>query len=178
MLNVHLTYEVPVGKGNASASILGKYYSNGRRSLVGNGTLNAVNPNATLPYNGTQLPVFSQDNLAGINTTEQYSNYYGGPNAFTAGSDSFDVAVKLQAQVPITGRMLLMMEILISNPFNRIKRNQGYDWSSDMATDWTGASSPVAGRPLAQFNHPWGTADNANYFDSGRTFSFNVGMKF
>jgi hypothetical protein len=178
MLNMYLMYEVPMGKGSASASILGKYYTNGRRSLIGYGNLNSANPNSTLPYKGTQLPVFALDNLSGQNTSEQYSIYYGGPNAFTAGSDSFDLAVKLQARLPLAGRVILMSEILISNPFNRINRNSIYDWGSDGVTDWTGVSTPVAGRALSQFSHPWGFADNSNYYDGGRSFSFNIGLKF
>jgi len=178
MLNMHLTYEVPVGKGNASASILGKYYTNGRRSLVGYGNLNATNPNVTLPYNGVQLPVVYMGIAEGFNLPQQYSVYYGNPNAFTAGSDSFDVALKLQAQIPLAGRFALMAEILVSNPFNRINRTQIYDWGSDTSSDPNSGSFPVPGRPLAQFNHPWGYADNANYYDGGRTFSFNIGLKF
>lgn len=178
MLNAFLTYEVPVGKGNMSASILGKYYTGGRRSLVGYGNLNVNNPYATLPYNGVQLPVFAMGIAEGFNIAQQYSLYYGSPNGFTGGYDAFDVSLKLQAQIPLASRMVLLTEILVTNPFNHISQRQMYDWNNDMSFDPNVGSAPVLGRPLAQFNMPWGTANNANYYDAGRTVSFNIGLKF
>ena len=42
-----------------------------------------------------------------------------------------------------------------------------------------GENVPIVGRPLGQFaNHPWGYAGDNSYYDRGRTWSFNVGLKF
>jgi len=178
MLNMYLSYLVPMGKGNVSGSILGKYYNQGQRSLVGYGNLNVSNPDATLSYKGMQLPVVAVDGNSGQNLNQQYAIYYGAPNAFTSGSDIFALSMKLQAQIPL-GKVMFLTEVMIDNPFNRINRSGIYDWGSNNELGSDGvANTPVSGRPLAQFNRSWGYADNHNYYDGGRTFSFNVGLKF
>jgi|GEM_PF-1433766 len=187
MLNVHLTYEQPVGKGNVSASVMAKLYNNGQRTYAGTKAMwDSVNPFATLPYTsgGTtvDLPVFAIDAVASANGTAspRYNIYYGGLNGFSSDyGDNLDIAMKLQGQLPLMNKLMLMVEIQIDNPFNRISRNHIYDWGSDAASDWTGANTPIVGRPLGQFtNHPWGYAGDSSYYDRGRTWSFNIGLKF
>jgi len=175
MLNLYFTWVIPVGKGNVSASILGKYYSAGQRSLAGSRNLNLSNPDAT--YNG--LPVVAADGNVGQNLNQVLNLYYGGANAFSAGNDILSTDLKLQAQIPLAGRVTLVSEISVWNPFNRINRNSIYDWGSgnELGSDGI-ASVPIAGRPLSQFNRAWGYAGNSAYYDSGRTWSFNVGLKF
>jgi hypothetical protein len=187
MLNVHFTYEVPVGRGNVSASILAKLYNNGLRSLAGTSAMwDAVNPYSTLAYNanGTtvNLPVFAIDSVASTTGTSspRYHTYLGGLNAFSSNyNDNLDIAMKLQGELPITSHLMLVAEIEIDNPFNRINKNHIYDWGSDVAADWTGENTPIVGRPLSQFSiHPWGYAGDSSYYDSGRTWSLNIGLKF
>jgi hypothetical protein len=188
MLNVYFTYEVPVGKGNVSASILGKLYNNGQRSLAGGSAMwEATNPNARLPYTNpdgsvSSLPVFALDSAVSNNysASPKYNTYYGSLNQFSSAyGDNLDISMKLQGQLPLGRWVMLVAEVQIENPFNRITRNHIYDWGSDAGTDWTGASTPIVGRPLGQFNnHAWGYSGDSSYYDRGRTWSFNVGLKF
>jgi len=175
MLNLYLTWVHPIGKGNISASILGKYYSAGLRSLTGSRNLNTANPLAT--YQG--LPVVAVDGNVGQNLNQQMNFYYGSPNSYSAGNDIFTTALKLQANIPLASRISFVTEITISNPFNKINRNSQYDWGGNNELGSDGISSvPIPGRPLSQFLRPWGYAGNSNYYDQGRTWSLNAGLKF
>lgn len=175
MLNVLLTYQVPVGKGNLSASLLGKLYNAGQRSLVGTSNLNLSNPYAS--WQG--LPIVAVDGNVGQNLNQVLDRYYGTPNGFSAGNDVFSTSLKLQARLPIAGRVAFVTEISVWNPFNRINRNSSYDWGSPGEQGTDGVSSmPIPGRPLGQFNYPWGYAGNSTYYDQGRTWSFNAGLTF
>jgi hypothetical protein len=175
MLNLLLTYQVPVGKGNLSASLLGKLYNQGQRSLAGTSNLNLSNPETS--YQG--LPIVAVDGNVGQNLNQVLERYDGTPNGFSAGNEVFNTSMKLQARLPITGRVSFVTEITISNVFNRINRNSIYDWGSGGEVGTDGVSDlPIPGRPLGQFNHPWGYAGNSAYYDQGRTWSFNAGITF
>ena len=175
MLNMYLTWVVPVGRGNISASILGKLYNNGQRSLMGSSNMNITNPYST--YQG--LAVVAADGNVGQNLSQTLNHYYGTPNAYSAGNDIFNTTLKLQAKLPLTTKVTFITEITVSNPFNRINQNSMYDWGSAGETGTDGVSNmPIPGRPLGQFIQPWGYAGNSNYYDQGRTWTFNAGLKF
>ena len=120
---------------------------------------------------------------SGQNQNLSYNLYDRGLGAYTRGADEYSVDMKLQAQLPLVGRLALVMELQINNLFNRIQRTNLYDWGSDINYGGNeGANLPIGGRPLANFNRPWGYASyggNNGYYSDGRSFStFSIGLKF
>jgi len=181
-----LTYTLPVGKGNVSASMLGEYYTTGLRNLAASRSLGVTYPSGQRlnaqgqPVTTGGYEVIAQDPGSYQNTVANFNIYYGGVGAFTNGADVYNVNLKLQAQFPLFGRTMLTTYVQIDNLFNRVLQSHVYDWGyGDLDSDGV-QSSPIPGRALSYFHKPWGTAgDNSYINNAGRTFTqFSIGLKF
>lgn len=181
VLNAHLTYAQPVGKGNISISVLAKYTSTGLQNLYGTSFL--TKPDGTpLDFYGTNggRPVTYIDSaLGGTTTAAVWSNYLNAPGDFRYGADIYNINLRLQGQMPIARKLMLTAYIQVDNLFNRIlPTGQSLNnWTDGRST--THANPYIPGRPLADFYAPWGTKDSGAYYTAGRTFStLSVGLKF
>jgi hypothetical protein len=190
VLTAYLTYTMPIGKGNVSASVLGKYYTNGVRSLVAATATDWALPSSAAAVGLADYPIMQPN--AGIYQVPgepSYNRYYGAPGSYTSGSDVYTIDCKLQAEFPLAGRLMLTAYVQVNNLFNRILSTGSYDWGSsgELGKDGNGiANSPVPGRALASFNMPWGYKGDNSYYNTssgsyglGRTFTqFAIGLKF
>lgn len=179
VLNVYLVYVHPIGKGNVSASVLGNYTTSGVRSLFGVSDFkNLAQPPATL--NGYSVQAY--DAIAGQNVALNYNAYVGGLGAYKGGADQYHVDLKLQAEFPLSGRVIFTTYLQVSNLFNRILKTNAYDWGApgELATGGAvGNSQPVNGRPQGSFAYPWGYAGDNTYYLAGRSYTqFSAGLKF
>jgi len=185
VLHAFLTYVVPVGKGNVSASMLATYATSGVRTPNGVGALTVTEVDAANPAFGGRT-VQAIDNIAGQNLLLNYNKYLSPNGAFTRGTDIYTVDMKLQAQMPLAGKVMLMTYVQIKNIFNHLQKVSVYDWSGspngspEFGTGGSvGNSSPINGRPLGGFSQPWGFAGDNTYYSGGRTFTeFSIGLKF
>lgn len=178
VLNAYVSYLVPVGKGSLSGSILAKYVSTGIQDLYGTTAFD-------VPMTGTTasgVPVNYVDNTLTWSTTSlpTWNNYLAKPGTFRYGADVYAINARLQAQIPLQGRLMLTTYVQIDNLFNRIlPTGTPYnDWSMGRSTNH---SNPyVPGLPITAFNGaPWGLADSHYQYTAGRTFStFSVGLKY
>jgi hypothetical protein len=185
VLHAFLTYVVPIGKGNVSASVLTTYATSGVRTPNGVGSLTVatIDPSDPQFHGYTVQPI---DNIAGQNILLNYNKYLSPMGAFTRGTDIYTVDVKLQAQMPLAGKVMLTTYVQVKNVFNHLQRISVYDWSGasngtpEFGTGGSvGNSTPINGRPLGGFSQPWGFAGDNTYYSGGRTFTeFSVGLKF
>jgi hypothetical protein len=182
VVNAHLTYVQPVGKGNVSISILAKYTSTGLQNLYGTSFLTKPD-GSPLDFYGTNpsgtSATYIDAALGGSTTAPVWNNYLNAPGDFRYGADIYNVNLRLQGQMPVARKMMLTAYIQVDNLFNRIlPTGQALNnWTDGRST--THANPYIAGRPLAGFYAPWGTKDTFDYYISGRTFStLSVGLKF
>jgi hypothetical protein len=182
VLNAHLTYVQPVGKGNVSISVLAKYISTGLQNLYGTSFLTKPD-GSPLDFNGTNngLPVTYIDAaLGGTTTAPVWSNYLNAPGSFRYGADTYNVNLRLQGQMPVVRKMMLTAYLQVDNLFNRILPTGGAanNWTEGRST--THANPYIPGHPLADFSAgPWGLKDTYAYYTEGRTFTtLSVGLKF
>ncbi len=185
VLHAFLTYVVPIGKGNVSASTLATYSTSGVRTPNGVGVLKVADVDTgNAAFHGYSVQPI--DNVAGQNILLNYNTYSSPMGAFTRGTDIYTVDVKLQAQMPLAGKVMLTTYVQIKNIFNHLQRISVYDWSgssngtAEFGTGGSvGNSSPITGRPLGGFSQAWGTGNDNTYYSGGRTFTeFSVGLKF
>jgi hypothetical protein len=167
--HVWLVYTQPVGKGNVSLSLMTNYYTAGLSTLGGQIALNVPDVPGTINGYRTVLDTNSASS----------SLYYGGLGAYKNGSDSCTSDAKIQATAPLGKKVSFLLEVTITNVFNRIQDTGFYDWRTyqDFYRP-NGADSPIPGRPLAQFNLPWGYAGNHTYYNEGRSYGCSIGLKF
>ncbi|MBI1751845.1 MAG: carboxypeptidase regulatory-like domain-containing protein [Acidobacteria bacterium] len=185
VLHAFLTYVYPVGKGNISASFFGTYATSGVRQPNGVGTLSVAAIDESDPAFGGH-GVAPIDAISGQNITLNYNKYLSPMGAFTRGTDISTVDFKLQAQLPLAGKLMLTSYVQVRNIFNHIQKVSVYDWSGspngspEFGTGGSvGSSVPINGRPLGGFSTPWGFAGDNTYYSGGRTFTeFSVGLKF
>jgi hypothetical protein len=180
----HLTYVQPVGKGNVSVSVMAQYVSTGLQNLYGTSFL--TNPDGTpLAFSGNNptdgRPVTYVDSaLGGTTVAPVWSNYLNAPGDFRDGSDTYNVNLRLQGQMPLAGKLMLTAYLQVDNLFNRILPTgaAANNWTEGRST--THANPYIAGRPLTAFGAgPWGTTGTSAYYTGGRTFStLSVGLKF
>jgi hypothetical protein len=176
-----LTYLHHIGKGNVSASVMGSYSSATVRNFMGTSSLPVTSVDSsnaafggigvTMPdYNVAQFPV------------PTYGRYYGGAGSFTSGMDVYSIDLRLQAQLPISGKLMVTSYVQVNNLFNRINRTNTYDWGSggELGVNQdTNGNGPIDGRPLSVFNKPWGYSGDYRYYTAGRSYSeFAIGLKF
>jgi hypothetical protein len=177
VLNAHLTYAQPVGKGNVSVSVLAKYVSTGLQNLYGTSAFN-VSPYGT--YNGRPATyIDSALSATTLNSSAVWSNYLNAPGDFRYGADTYNVNLRLQGQMPVARKLMLTAYIQVDNLFNRILPTgaAANNWTDGRST--THANPYIPGRPLTAFYAPWGTKDTYAYYTAGRTYStLSVGLKF
>jgi len=164
-----LVYARPVGKGQVSVSLMSTY-----------STGNPVTLGGSAPLNVTAIPSTIQGYKAIADTLNPtYSVYYGGLGAYKSGPDSYSTDMKVQTQIPLGGKVRFTTELTIANVFNAIAKTDFYDWRTyqDFYRP-NGYDQPIPGRPLAQFNLPWGYSGNHDYYTNGRSFGCSLGLKF
>jgi hypothetical protein len=183
VVNAHLTYTQPVGKGNVSMSVLMKYVSTGTQNLYGTSALlgsdgNPLSPTGT--YNGKSATfIDSSLNATTNNSQAVWSNYLNAPGDFRYGADTYNVSMRIQGQMPLAHKVMLTAYLQIDNLFNRILPiGQSVNtWRDGLSTNH--ANPYIPGRPLANFYAPWGTTGSTDYYTAGRTVStLSVGLKF
>ncbi len=173
-----LTYTHPVGKGNFSVSARGNYYRAGVRSLRSMSDMSL--PDILDPHTGDNMGASVNTDNTGPwdDNFARMMRYYGGVGGYRGGSDYYNVDLRLQTQIPLKGKVMLVGHIQIDNLFNRILRTTVYDWGAgDEGRGWP--DGIVAGVPLSTFSRPWGSTPDHNYFSAGRRFAeFSIGLKF
>jgi len=196
---VHLTYVVPVGRGNVSASVMGAYWTAGNTTIYG---LNSYNPtpwyktdpatkrtyydvDATHSYDVTALNTRGDggDGLNGVAQSPlQYKTYFGPLGNWKVGSDQYQVNLKLMASIPLgLGKTVLLAEVQVNDIFNHVLPTGNgafYDWNQDFDKKAI-IGTHGDGAPLANFSTPWGkTADYQAYSQGRNLTNFSIGLKF
>jgi len=167
----HLTYVHPLGKGNVSASLMGSYWTSSQRTLAGSTEMNPWGVIDQNPHFGVQPTDIALDWEGSAGVIPQFYTYYSALGAYKYGSDYYTFDLKLQAQVPVWRKMMLVGHVQINNVFNRVQRTRIHDWDFDMNT--------IPGRPLATFNQPWGSSEGRQFYQGTRNVAdFSIGLKF
>jgi len=188
---VHLAYQVPLGKGQLTAAMMGAYWTAGNSTIYGLNNYQTTPwwDSATGTYDGYAVsPINTRgdaggDGLGGVaESALQYKSYFGPIGNWKTGYDQYQVNLKLTANIPLGfGKAALLAAVQVNDVFNHVlpaSNGAFYDWAQDFNRN-THVGNNGGGAPLANFSSAWGKTSNYTAYSQGRNVTdFSIGLKF